>query len=213
MPKAFNKTLKIDPDLFQYHQLEDVPDILKKSGVVVFPTSGLYGLGADAMDVKAVTRIYQIKKRPFSKPLLMLIDSIDELAGLVRRVPPVAGNIIRRFWPGHVTIIFEAGSAIPDIITGKTGKIGIRQCSHPVAISLIRSVGKPITGTSANLSGKPGCTDIDHLDPSVAATVDKIIDAGKLCGGAGSTIVDVTQDPVRIIRDGRVSAQEILAAI
>jgi L-threonylcarbamoyladenylate synthase len=116
-----------------------------------------------------------------------------------------------RFWPGKITLVFEALPAVPECLTAGTGKIGIRQPGHPVAAALVKTFQGPVTGTSANLSGSPGCRQIADLDPQVARKLDLILDAGPLRGGSGSTVVDVTQDIPRILRVGQIGEQEILA--
>ena len=184
--------------------------IIKKGGVVVFPTRCLYGLGADALDPHAVEKIIKIKQRPADNPILVLIDCRRQLDSLVVNISPVAMAIMDTFWPGRVTLVFEAGDSLSNRLTAHTGKIGVRLAGHPVASALIKQVGSPVTGTSANLSGKPGCHQIQYLDPSIAKRVDLVLDAGMLEGGVGSTIVDVTEDRPQILREGQVTAEQIL---
>ena len=184
--------------------------IIKKGGVVVFPTRCLYGLGADALDPHAVEKIIKIKQRPADNPILVLIDCRRQLDSLVVNISPVAMAIMDTFWPGRVTLVFEAGDTLSNRLTAHTGKIGVRLAGHPVASALIKQVGSPVTGTSANLSGKPGCHQIQYLDPPIAKRVDLVLDAGMLEGGVGSTIVDVTEDRPQILREGQVTAEQIL---
>ena len=184
--------------------------IIKKGGVVVFPTRCLYGLGADALDPHAVEKIIKIKQRPADNPILVLIDCRRQLDSLVVNISPVAMAIMDTFWPGRVTLVFEAGDTLSNRLTAHTGKIGVRLAGHPVASALIKQVGSPVTGTSANLSGKPGCRQIQYLDPPIAKRVDLVLDAGMLEGGVGSTIVDVTEDRPQILREGQVTAEQIL---
>ena len=184
--------------------------IIKKGGVVVFPTRCLYGLGADALDPHAVEKIIKIKQRPADNPILVLIDCRRQLDSLVVNISPVAMAIMDTFWPGRVTLVFEAGDTLSNRLTAHTGKIGVRLAGHPVASALIKQVGSPVTGTSANLSGKPGCRQIQYLDPPIAKRVDLVLDAGMLEGGVGSTVVDVTEDRPQILREGQVTAEQIL---
>jgi L-threonylcarbamoyladenylate synthase len=187
--------------------------IIKKEGVVVFPTRCLYGLAADAMNPVAVERIFEIKHRPQHNPILVLIDSRSQLEMLVEKIPPAADAMMTAFWPGRVTLVLEARNSLPVRLTAQTGKIGVRLAGHPVAAALIQQSGCPITGTSANRSGNPGCYRLSELDPSVAGQVDLILDAGELRGGVGSTVVDVTGQKPRILREGEVGAAEILRAL
>jgi len=184
-------------------------DVIQRGGLVAFPTRCLYGLGADALNFKAVNRIFAVKQRSEQNPILVLIDDLSQLGQLVKRIPAVAGDLIDHFWPGKITLVFEAGDTLPDNLTGGSGKIGIRMPGHAVARDLVKAVQGPVTATSANLSGKPGCYRIDDLEPQVARGLDLILDAGTLKGGAGSTVVDVSADTVTILREGEISAQAL----
>jgi len=187
--------------------------MIKQGGVVVFPTRGLYGLGADALDPDAVEKIIKIKQRPADNPILVLIYSRRQLDSLVKNISPAAAAIMDAFWPGRVTLVFDACDSLSNRLTARSGKIGVRLAGHPVAAALVRQVGRPVTGTSANLSGRPGCHQVQYLDPPVAEQVDLILDAGVLEGGAGSTVVDVTIDPPKILREGQVPADDISGAL
>ena len=186
---------------------------IKQGGVIAFPTRCLYGLGADAFNAEAVDRVFKIKKRPSQKPILILVDRRRQLERLVSHVSKAAARIMDKFWPGRVTLVFEAADTVPHHLTSGTAKVGIRLPGHAVAAGLVNSLGRPLTGTSANLSGRPGCRRIDDLDPRLIQQLDIVLDAGPLKGGTGSTVVDVTQDMPRVLREGEVSAKEILALI
>ncbi|MDM8521813.1 L-threonylcarbamoyladenylate synthase [Desulfococcaceae bacterium HSG8] len=192
-------------------QIREAGRIIKNGGVIVFPTTCLYGLGADALNPDGIDRIFDIKKRPHGKPLLVLIHHKNELEKLVKSVPPSAVSITDKFWPGRVTLVFEAKDTLPANLTGGTGKIGVRLCGHPVASALVGAAGCPVTGTSANLSGSPGCSEISELDHEIADMSDLILDAGPLRGGIGSTIVDITPDFPKVLREGIVPAKDIFA--
>ena len=120
---------------------------------------------------------------------------------------------MEHFWPGRVTLVFEAADSVPQALTAGTGKIGIRLPGHPVAVALVESLGGPLTGTSANLSGSPGCRRVDDLDPQLIQQLDMVLDAGPLKGGTGSTVVDVTREIPRVLRAGEISEKEIMALI
>ncbi len=211
--KNTDKVIKIDhanprPDLISEAAL-----VIKNGGVISFPTRYLYGLGADAFNADAVDRIFKIKQRPYNKPLLVLVDKQKDLTRLVRNVPSLAIHIMERFWPGEVTIVFEAKDSLPENLTGGTGRIGVRMPEHPVALALTNSVKGPITATSANITGQGGCSRVQDLDPLIADKLDLILDAGPLKGGIGSTVIDVTVDPLKFLREGAVSSKVILAAL
>ncbi|MEW6258881.1 MAG: L-threonylcarbamoyladenylate synthase [Thermodesulfobacteriota bacterium] len=197
---AFNP----DPDIIQH-----AGRVLRSGGVVCFPTSGLYGLGAKWNDEAAIRRIYAIKGRDRSKPILILIRHRLDIPDLVTNIPAVALRLMDRFWPGRLTLVFDASRRVPEILTAGSGKIGIRLPAHRVAQALVVETGAPITGTSANVSGEAGCSSISELAAEVRTSVDLVLDAGILAGGSGSTVVDVTTDPVRVLRWGAVSMDEL----
>jgi len=204
---------KINPGEPEPQIIAEAVAVIKNGGVVVFPTRCLYGLGADAMNPDAVERVFEIKQRPDNKPILVLINSREQLETLVKKIPPAAAALIDTFWPGRVTLVFEARDSLSARLAAGTGKIGVRFAGHPAAAALIKESGCPITGTSANLSGSPGCFRLSDLDAPVAEQVDLILDAGRLRGGTGSTVVDVTGKKMRILREGEVTAEEIQRAL
>ncbi|MCK5509691.1 MAG: threonylcarbamoyl-AMP synthase [Desulfobacterales bacterium] len=203
----------IDPFNPQSELILKAANSIKKGGIVLFPTRSLYGLGADPFNPEAVDRLFKIKKRPYNKPISVLVKDANDLNILVKHVPSTAKCIIDNFWPGQITIVFEAKSTISVSITAGTGKIGIRLPEHPVAFSLVKEVNGPITGTSANISGKVGCSAISDLDVQLAEKVDILLNAGQLIGGTGSTIIDVTTPFPTILREGYVSAKNIIAVL
>ena len=187
--------------------------ILERGGVIAFPTGSLYGLGADAQNAGAVDRVFAIKIRASDKPLLILVPDRKVVFDLAAEVPPAAKRLMDRFWPGQVTIVFKALPGLPANLTAGTGRIGIRLPGHPVARALVSAFGRPITGTSANLSGQRGCHHIDEMDTLLIEQLDLVLDAGQLKGGIGSTVVDITGNEPIVIREGIVSKQTILAAV
>lgn len=207
------KSSEVDPENPDPGVILNAAEIIRGGGVVVFPTRSIYGMAANAFDNAAVDRIFRIKKRPSRKPLLLLIKNRDDLLQLVRHVPPPAQKLMDRFWPGRLTIIMDAVESLPKRLTAGTGRIGIRLTAHPVAKSLIAAVGSPITGTSANLSGKPGCSQVSRLHSAVARKVDMILDAGVLEEGVGSTVVEVTNEEVLMLREGSISSEELREAL
>ena len=204
---------KIDPIHPEPAIVSAAADIIRQGGIVVFPTRNLYGLAVDAFNLKAVDRIFKIKKRPTSKPLLILIKNKNELDKLVRKVPPAAECLMAHFWPGKLTIILDAIDTLPNNLTSGTGKIGIRLPEHPVAMSLVSALKNPITGTSANISGKSACSKASDLHASIIRKVDCILNAGELDKGIGSTVVEVTEAGIEILREGSISAENIFSVL
>jgi L-threonylcarbamoyladenylate synthase len=183
--------------------------IVRSGGVVVLPTHGLYGLGADPFNTAAVERVFAIKGRQTKKALLVLIADTPSLERVA--MPPSARTLdaMRRFWPGRLTFVLRARKELPAALTGFSDKIGVRLVAHPVAAALVRAVGAPVTGTSANISGSGGCAAIEAMDFGLLDGVDLVLDAGALAGGPGSTVIDVTGPKPRILREGVVPADEI----
>ncbi|MFH1075411.1 MAG: L-threonylcarbamoyladenylate synthase [Pseudomonadota bacterium] len=176
--------------------------VLSEDKVIVFPTRAFYGLGADAFSETAIKKVYGIKRRDHEKPLLILIASIDELYPLVKCVPDCAKDLIDKYWPGKITLVFHASGILPTRLTSGRGKIGIRLVEHPVARGIIMALGKPLTGTSANIAGEPPCSSIAGLNPKIVEQADMILDCGRLEGDMASTVVDVTVTPPVILRAG-----------
>jgi len=204
------KVIQADPLNPRQDHIVLASRIIKAGGVIVFPTQHLYGLGADAMNAKAVDRVFQIKRRPYHKPLLVLISDQDELTRLVQHISPAAERIMACWWPGAVTLIFRGKATLPANLMAGTGKIGVRMPQHPVALALSKVLGGPFTATSANISGGLGCSTISDLDTRIADHVDLILDVGTLKGGTGSTVVDVTADSPIILREGAIPTKNIM---
>jgi len=192
-------------------ELNKAASIIRSGGVVAFPTESFYGLGVNAWDEQAIQRLFAIKKREENQPILLLIPTTNLLNQYVIRIPEIANQIMEEFWPGGLTLIFEANPDLPHLLTSGTGKIGLRLSSHPLATALAQSVGGPITGTSANISGQAACSSAEAVRHSLGGSVDFVLDGGETDGGKGSTIMDITVDPPTIIREGMVSREELEA--
>ncbi len=208
-----SKVIKLDPNNFDPDVLNEAARGIREGQSVIFPTSGLYGLGVDVANEKAVDRIFQIKKRTPEKPILLVIHDKKSLDQIAATVPRAARKLMDHFWPGDLTLIFPAKESVLKPLTAGTGKIGVRQTAHPVACDLIEKVGRSITGTSANFSGSPGYTSVEDMPPELIAAVNLVIDAGPLAGGVGSTVVDVTVTPPKVLREGRISTGMLQATL
>ncbi|MCD6486191.1 MAG: threonylcarbamoyl-AMP synthase [Syntrophobacterales bacterium] len=183
--------------------------IMEGGGVVAYPTETFYGLGADIGNPQALEKIYTIKGRNFSKPISIIIGSREDLARFAKEITPAAEILMDRFWPGGITLLFKASPEVPRKLTAKTGKIGIRLSSNPVATLLAQNLSGAITATSANRSGQKECVSVEEVIDCIGETVDAVIDGGRTPGGAGSTIVDTTVDPPVIIREGIIPSSAI----
>ena len=205
--------LKIDPVNPDEKSLAEALRILHAGGVLAYPTETFYGLGADAHRETAVDNIFRIKGRDFQNPIAVIIGDIGDLPPLVEEIPEAAQILIRCFWPGPLTLLFRASDVVSPRLTGGTGKIGVRISSHPLARILATGLGGPLTATSANISGGPECTTAEAVILALGKTPDAIIDGGPTPGGLGSTILDVTLSPPRILREGAVRREAILDSL
>lgn len=207
-PQISIQTDRPDPDI-----LARAADILTAGGCVVIPTLCLYGMAANAFDEDAIRNVFAIKERPLTNPILLLIKDRQAVDELVAEVPPAAEALMKHLWPGKLTLVFKAAPTIPDLITAGTGKVGLRVPSHPVARAVAQAVPFPVTGTSANISKQGGIADVRDLDTRIATGADLVLDAGPLKGGSGSTVVDVTCTPPKILRQGSTPAAAIHAIL
>ena len=205
--------LKIDPGKPDEEKLAEAVRVLREGGVVAFPTETFYGLGADARNEAAVEKIFRIKGRNFRNPLSVIVANDREVIPLVEEIPATATILMQTFWPGPLTLIFRAAPSVSSRLTGGTGKIGIRVSSHPIARFLAAGLAGPLTATSANLSGGPECSSADAVIRALGDLPDAVIDGGETLGGAGSTILDVTVFPPRILREGAIPRSLILNAL
>jgi L-threonylcarbamoyladenylate synthase len=182
--------------------------ILKKGGVIAFPTDTVYGLGADAFNSTAVQRIYGIKHRSKSQPFPLLIADAKQLTGLVEPIPELARFLASQFWPGGITLVLSKKDTVPAYLaSGPT--IAVRVPNHPACLALLEELAGPLIGTSANLSGQPPALTADEVRQQLGGRIDLIIDGGKCPGGKESTIVDVSREPPAILRQGIVPSHEI----
>ncbi len=151
------------------------------------PDGTFYGLAVDAMNDDAIGKIFRIKGRAFTNPIALIAGDEDGIGALVAEIPVAAHRLMRAFWPGPLTLLFAASDRIRPCLTAGIGKIGIRISSHPIAAGLAMLLGKPITATSANLSGAPECSTAAEVLDSLGVRVDLVIDGGATPGGKGST--------------------------
>jgi L-threonylcarbamoyladenylate synthase len=196
----------VDPTLLG--RVEAVAAILRRGGVVAYPTETFYGLGALARDGAAVRRLAHAKGRPDGKPLplvaadLAMVEEVAELAA-------VASALAARFWPGPLTLVVPARPGLPAEITAGTGTVGIRVPGSEIARALCRAAGGAVVSTSANRSGAPPAARAGDLDPGVAARLDGVLDGGPAPGGLASTVVAVEGTSIRLLREGPVRLEEV----
>jgi len=182
--------------------------VLRRGGLVAYPTDTVYGLGASIDLPDAVARVYTSKSRPRDMALPVLVAGMADIERLAARILPAARCLIESFMPGALTIVVPAAPSVPKHVTAGMGTVALRIPGHPVPLALIRGLGSPIIGTSANLSGHPSPLTADEVRAQLGDRVDLIIDGGR-CPGIESTIVDVTGDTPAVLRQGAVSTQDI----
>lgn len=201
--------LKFDADNSEENILTQAAEILAKGGVIAYPTETFYGLGADATNEKAIEKIFAVKGRNFKNPISLIIDQAEDINHLVQDVPQTAQKLMAAFWPGALTIVFLAANNVSPLLTAGSGKIGLRVSSHPIALGIVQKLKRPITATSANLTGAPECTRASEVVEQIGDIIDAIVDLGDTPGTKGSTIIDVTCDPPVILREGAISRKVI----
>jgi L-threonylcarbamoyladenylate synthase len=189
--------------------LERGARILRNGGLVALPTETVYGLGANALDAKAVERIFAAKRRPAWDPVIVHVANEAMLNGLVERVPDAACKLMMAFWPGPLTLLLPRSSAVPDAVTAGRPLVGVRMPAHPVALELICRAGLPVAAPSANLFGHTSPTTAAHVLADLDGRIEAVIDAGPTKHGVESTVLDPCQSPMMIYRPGAVTAEQI----
>ncbi len=187
--------------------------ILRAGGLVAFPTETVYGLGANGLDAAAVRRIFIAKGRPADNPLILHVASPAEAGALTTAMPPAAGELARRFWPGPLTMVLPRSPAVPEIVSAGLPTVAIRVPAHPVALMLIRAAGIPVAAPSANTSGRPSPTSAGHVLDDLRDRVELILDGGPARIGLESTVVDMTGPVPRLLRPGGVTVEELREAL
>jgi L-threonylcarbamoyladenylate synthase len=189
-------------------QLEKGVSILKKGGVVAFPTDTVYGLGASIAIDSAVAKVYRIKERPRNMALPLLLADISQLDKIAISIPTSARLLANKFWPGPLTLVLLKSDSVSDIVSGGGKTIAVRIPAHPIPTTLARGIGTAIVGTSANLSGQPSTLTAEEARNQLGDKVDFIIE-GDCPGGRESTVVDLTRETPVILREGAISREEL----
>lgn len=196
-------------DLTQKQMIANAGEIIADGGLVAFPTETVYGLGADALNEDAAAKIYEAKGRPSDNPLIVHICDFAQVDEIAYDISEPAREMMRRFWPGPLTVIFKKKSIVPDGTTGGLNTVAIRMPSHPVARYLIESSGKMIAAPSANTSGRPSPTLAEHVYEDLRGKIPMIIDGGPVSIGIESTIIDMSGDVPTILRPGFISQTQL----
>ncbi len=202
------RVLSVNAKTPQPETIQQACDVLRMGGLVAFPTDTLYALGANAMDPEAIERVFTIKGRYHGKPLSILVGSV-EAATALGNLPDGIRALMQMFWPGPLTVVVRASSQIPAVLTAATGTVGLRMPAGTVAQALLHAFGGPIIGTSANKAGGPDPADAKTVQRAVGGQIDLVLDGGRVALGVPSTVIDCTQVPARILREGAVSKAKL----
>ncbi|MBS3086231.1 threonylcarbamoyl-AMP synthase [Candidatus Pacearchaeota archaeon] len=201
--------IKINSRNPEVYKIREAANIIINGGLVAFPTETVYGLGANVFNKNAVKKIFIAKGRPQDNPLIVHVSEMKQINSLVSEIPYNAKKLMKKFWPGPLTIIIKKSKLVPDIVTCGLDSVAIRMPKNKIALKLIEQSKCPIAAPSANLSGKPSPTTAEHVIDDLNGKIDKIIDGGKVNIGLESTIIDLTQNPPIILRPGKITHKQI----
>lgn len=194
----------------------DIPEaagIIRRGGLVAVPTETVYGLAADGLNERAVRKIYEVKGRPETKPISLLISGIQDAGWFCADIPEAAFLLAEMFWPGPLTMVFRKRASVPDVVTAGGNTVGVRCPDHLLTLELIRQSGVPLAAPSANLSGKPSPKTAADVLRAFDGTIEAVLDGGTCSVGVESTILDLTARPPKILRLGGLAAEEVARVI
>jgi L-threonylcarbamoyladenylate synthase len=194
-------------------EIRKAADIIRSGGLVVFPTETVYGLGANALDAAAVKKIYALKGRPSSSPLIVHVASIEQARRLAVEWPEEAEQLAREYWPGPLTLVVPKQQSIPDEVTAGLSTVGLRMPRHPVALELLRTTGVPIAAPSANRFTQLSPTTAQHVREAFGNETPFLLDGGPCEVGLESTVVAVTKEGLEVLRPGMAFVEETVAAV
>ncbi len=211
MPKKLKETLLIDAKKIEEagEGIALAGEIIRRGGLVAFPTETVYGLGANAFSPEAVQKIFQAKGRPPDNPLIVHIAQEGILEELVEHIPKKTWELVRRFWPGPLTVVLKKKSAVPPEVTAGLDTVAVRIPLHPAALALIKEAGLPIAAPSANLSGRPSPTTAQHVLEDMQGKVEALVDGGPCVVGLESTVLDLSSEKPLLLRPGGVTLEEL----
>lgn len=190
-------------------EIKKAAEIIRKGGLVAFPTETVYGLGADALNPHAVAKIFEVKKRPRLDPIIVHIADFSEVEQLWSYVDERAEKLMEKFWPGPLTLALPKSDIVPDIVTAGLPTVAIRMPSHPVALNLIKEAETPIAAPSANLLGYLSPTSAEHVKEQLGNWIELILDGGKCPVGVESTVISLAEKKPLLLRPGGVPVEDI----
>ena len=201
--------ITVNPFLPEKEAISLAASLIRKGGIVAYPTDTIYGLGVNVYDEEALRRLYRVKQRSLNKPTGVLICEESQLYNMVEDFPENAKTLMKKFWPGALTIVFRASARLSKMLTGGSGTVGIRIPENRIAVSLIRESGIPITSPSANITGHSPNLCREEILKEFDGKIDMVVDGGKSESPVPSTVLDLSRQEPVIIRHGRISQTEI----
>ncbi len=201
--------LSINPAAPEADVLAYAGDVLRAGGLVAYPTETVYGLAASAFVVDSVARVYDAKQRPFSQALPVQIADAGEIDTLARTILPAARRLIADFFPGPLTLVFWRLPTVSLVVTGGSNTIGLRMPDHPVALGVLRAFGAPVVCPSANLTGRRAPMSARDVLDDLDGAIDLVLDGGETTDRTPSTVLDVTTEPARLLREGKLTRAQL----
>jgi L-threonylcarbamoyladenylate synthase len=201
--------LKVDSSRPDIEKVRTAANFIREGGLVAFPTETVYGLGADALNQKAVLALFEAKKRPLDNPPIVHVEKVGGVKRLAEQISPKAERLMRIFWPGPLTLVFKRSKIVPDVTVAGLDTIAVRMPQHAVALALIRESNRPIAAPSANLAGRPSPTSAKHVLDDLNGRIDAILDGGPTPIGVESTVLDLRTALPQVLRPGGTSLEEL----
>jgi len=205
--------LKVDSKQPDIKKVRMAAGIIRDGGLVAFPTETVYGLGADALNSKAVSALFEAKKRPRDNPPIIHVENVVDVCKLVKQIPARAEKLMKEFWPGPLTLVFKRSENVPDITVAGLDTVAVRMPQHAVALTLIRESRCPLAAPSANLAGKPSPTSAEHVFKDLNGRIDAILDSGVTHIGVESTVLDLSVEPAMVLRPGGTPLEALKAVL
>ena len=200
---------KVDSQQPDIEKVRVAANMIREGGLVAFPTETVYGLGADALNAKAVLALFTAKERPLDNPPIVHVENIKDVYTLAEQIPPKADKLMKEFWPGPLTLIFRRSRAVPDVTVAGLETVAVRMPQHAVALALIKESKRPIAAPSANLAGKPSSTSAEHVFADLNGRINAILDGGPTRIGVESTVLDLSIEPAMVLRPGGTSLEAL----
>lgn len=205
--------VKVDPEHPERSAINAAAEIIRRGGLVAFPTETVYGLGADAMNTESVERVFVAKGRPADNPLIVHIGDREMLSRVAANVPRQAELLADRFWPGPLTVVLKRRLEVPELVTAGLATVAVRMPKNPTAVELIRAADTPVAAPSANTSGRPSPTRAAHVAADLGGLIDMILDGGTTRIGIESTVIDLTTEPPAILRPGWITRESLAEVV